>query len=91
MVRVGGLTYACAPGEKMGNRVQDLRLAGRPLDPSKTYRVAGWAPVAEEARGAGNKQVWDVLESWLKAKGRVAPRPLNTPQLIGVRGNSGLA
>ncbi|MBW8832545.1 MAG: thiosulfohydrolase SoxB [Burkholderiales bacterium] len=91
MVRVGGLTYACAPGEKMGNRIQDMRLAGRPLDPSKTYRVAGWAPVAEEARGAGNKPVWDVLESWLKAKDRVAPRRLNAPQLIGVRGNSGLA
>jgi sulfur-oxidizing protein SoxB len=26
MVRVGGLSYACAPNEKMGSRIQDMRL-----------------------------------------------------------------
>jgi sulfur-oxidizing protein SoxB len=91
MVRVGGLTYACEPGEKMGSRIHDMRLNGRPIDPAKTYKVAGWAPVSEEAKSAGNKPVWEVVEQWLKAKGRVAPRKLNTPRLIGVKGNPGLA
>jgi sulfur-oxidizing protein SoxB len=91
MVRVGGLTYACEPGAKMGSRIHDMRLGGRPIDSAKIYKVAGWAPVSEEAKNAGNKPVWEVLEQWLKAKGRVAPRKLNTPRLIGVKGNPGVA
>ena len=91
MVRVGGLTYAIEPAAKMGARISDMRLAGTAIDPAKTYKVAGWAPVAEEAKTAGNKPVWDVVEQWLKAKGRVAPRRINTPRLIGVQGNPGLA
>lgn len=91
MVRVGGLSYAIEPGAKMGARIQDMRLAGQPIEAGKTYKVAGWAPVAEEAKSAGHKPVWDVVEQWLKAKGRVAPRQLNTPRLIGVKGNDGLA
>jgi sulfur-oxidizing protein SoxB len=88
MVRVGGLEYACAPNESMGKRIQDMRLKGKPLDPKKTYKVAGWAPVAENAKG---EMVWDVVETWLKDKKRIAPRKINTPRLIGVSGNPGLA
>ena len=67
-------------------------LAGQPIDAAKTYKVAGWAPVAEEARSApGNKPVWDVVEAWLKAQGgRVKPRKINTPKLVGVAGNTGI-
>jgi sulfur-oxidizing protein SoxB len=91
MVRVGGLTYAIEPAAKMGSRITDMRLDGKAIDAAKTYKVAGWAPVAEEAKNAGNKQVWDVVEQWLKAKGRVASRRINTPRLIGVQGNPGIA
>jgi sulfur-oxidizing protein SoxB len=91
MVRVGGLGYAIEPGAAMGARIQDMRLGGKPIEAGKRYKVAGWAPVAEEARSAGHKMVWDVVESWLKAKGRVTPRQLNAPRLIGMAGNPGLA
>ena len=93
MVRVGGLQYSITPGQKMGARISDMVLGGRPIEAGKTYKVAGWAPVAEEARNAGNKPVWDVLETWLKAQGggRVKPRRINTPRLIGTQGNPGLA
>lgn len=92
MVRVGGLQYAIAPGEKMGSRISDMRLGGRPVEAGKTYKVAGWAPVAEEARNAGNKPVWDVVETWLKSQGgRVKPRHVNTPRLMGVGSNPGMA
>jgi sulfur-oxidizing protein SoxB len=93
MVRVGGLTYTLTPGEKMGSRISDLRLKGQPLAADKTYKVAGWAPVAEEAAKAGHKPVWDVVETWLRSSpgGRVAPRRINTPRLVGVEGNVGLA
>jgi S-sulfosulfanyl-L-cysteine sulfohydrolase len=94
MVRVGGLTYTCAPNAKISARIADMRLNGKPIDADKTYKVAGWAPVAEEARHApGTRAVWDVVEAWLKAQpgGHVGPRALNAPQLVGVQGNAGLA
>ncbi len=93
MVRVGGLQYTMTPAATMGSRISDMRLNGKPLEAGKTYKVAGWAPVAEEARNAGNKPVWELLESWLKSQpgGRVKPRAINTPRLVGVEGNPGLA
>jgi sulfur-oxidizing protein SoxB len=91
MVRVGGLTYACEPAAAMGRRIQDMRLDGKPIDAARKYKVAGWAPVAEEARSAGHAPVWDVVEPWLRSKRTIAPRRLNTPRLIGVDGNPGLA
>jgi sulfur-oxidizing protein SoxB len=90
MVRTGGLTYAITPSAAMGARISDLRLGGVPLDATKTYKVAGWAPVAEEARAANTPPVWDVVERWLVAQRRVAPRQVNTPRLIGADGNPGI-
>ena len=92
MVRVGGLHYSCTPGATMCARISDMRLAGKPIEAGKTYPVAGWAPVAEEARSApGVQPVWDLVETWLKAQGgRVKPRRINTPRLLGVAGNAGL-
>ncbi len=84
MVRVGGLSYACDPLAAMGQRITDMRLKGQPIEAGKTYKVAGWAPVAEEAAKAGNRMVWEVAEEWLKARGgKVAPRQLNNPKLVG--------
>ena len=93
MVRVGGLAYTMTPGGKMGSRISDMKLAGKPLDADKTYKVAGWAPVAEEAKRTGGKPVWELVETWLKAQpgGHVGARRINTPRLVGVEGNPGLA
>jgi sulfur-oxidizing protein SoxB len=93
MVRVGGLSYAIDPNEKAGRRISDMRLNGKPIDADKTYKVAGWAPVAEEARTLpGVKPVWDHVEVWLRAQGgRVKPRRPNIPRLIGMQGNPGMA
>ncbi|MFO1278453.1 MAG: thiosulfohydrolase SoxB [Burkholderiaceae bacterium] len=90
MVRVGGLQYSCDPVAKMGNRINDMRLNGKLIDPQKKYKVAGWAPVAEEARSAGNPQVWEVVETWLKSKGgKVSARKVNRPTLTGGLPNPG--
>ncbi len=93
MVRVGGLAYTCDPLARMGSRISDMRLAGKPIEADKKYKVAGWAPVAEEARTApGNKPVWDVVEGWLKSQGgRVRPRQVNAPKLVGMANNPGIA
>jgi len=92
MVRVGGLAYTCSPTEKMGSRISDMRLQGKPIDAAKKYKVAGWAPVAEEARTLpGVKPVWEHVETWFKAQGgRVKPRKINTPTLVGAKGNPGM-
>lgn len=91
MVRVGGLQYSIAPNEKMGSRISNMTLSGKPIDPNKTYKVAGWAPVAEAARDAGGKPIWDVVAEYLRQKKTVAPVKLNTPKIIGVGKNAGLA
>jgi sulfur-oxidizing protein SoxB len=88
MVRVGGLSYTCDPNAAIGKRISDLRLGDKPLDAGKKYKVAGWAPVAEGAQG---EPVWDLVARWLKDKKTVSARKINTPRLIGMQGNSGIA
>ena len=92
MVRVGGLQYSCNPLATMGGRIDDMRLNGKLIDADKKYKVAGWAPVSEEAKAAGGKPVWEVAETWLKARGgKVGPRKLNTPTLKAILPNPGYA
>ncbi|QNN55898.1 thiosulfohydrolase SoxB [Diaphorobacter ruginosibacter] len=91
MVRVGGLQYRCDPTAKAGSRITEMRLKGELLDADRKYKVAGWAPVAEEARSAGNKQIWEVVEPWLKDQKVLAPRKLNEPALLNVKPNDGIA
>jgi sulfur-oxidizing protein SoxB len=91
MVRVGGLEYSCNPLAGMGKRIDDMRLNGKPIEADKKYKVAGWAPVAEEAKAAGGKMIWEVAEHWLKASGgKVSQRKPNTPKLTGVLPNPGV-
>ena len=90
MVRVGGLSYTCNPVESMGKRIENMRLNGKLIEADKKYKVAGWAPVAEEAKTAGGPMVWDVAEQWLKAQGgKVSARKLNMPKIQGVLPNPG--
>ena len=88
MVRVGGLRYTCSPNASMGNRVSDLRLAGKLIDPDKPYKVAGWAPIAESAQ---SEAIWDVVERYLTAKKTIPALVPNVPKLVGVAGNPGIA
>jgi sulfur-oxidizing protein SoxB len=87
MVRVGGMTYACDPSAGIGNRIQDMRLHGKPVDADKKYKVAGWAPVAENASG---EPIWEVVARWLRDRKTVTPRKLNAPKLIGVANDPGI-
>ena len=91
MVRVGGLTYTCDPAAPMGKRIGDLALKGRPLDAGKRYKVAGWAPVSEEARKAGGEPIWDVAARYLRREKVVRARHPNVPRLTGIAGNPGIA
>jgi sulfur-oxidizing protein SoxB len=88
MVRVGGLTYTCAPNEPMGKRISDMRLDGRPIDAAKAYKVAGWAPVAEGVKG---EPIWEVITQYLRGRKIVATPRLSLPKIVGVEGNPGIA
>ena len=90
MVRVGGLQYTCEPTARMGSRIHDMMLKGRPIDPKKTYKVAGWTPVSEEAKNAG-EPVWEVVASYLRDLKTVQPVRLNLPTLKGVGKNPGMS
>ncbi len=91
MVRVGGLQYAINPLGTQGKRIAEMRLGDKPIEASKIYKVAGWAPVSEAARDAKNEPVWDVVETWLKSKKRITARKLNQPRILNTQGNRGMA
>ena len=90
MVRVGGMSYRCEPGAKMGERIQDMCLNGKPIEADKNYKVAGWAPVQEASKNAG-PPVWEVVETYLAAHKVLKTPKLNVPKLIGTAGNPGVA
>jgi len=91
MVRVGGLRYAIDPNAAMGRRITKMELAGKTIEPSRSYTVAGWAPVSEEARAAGGEPVWEVVARYLRAQKTIAPRKLNLPRIEGIVADPGLA
>jgi sulfur-oxidizing protein SoxB len=82
MVRVGGMTYACDPGEKIGKRISDMRLRGEPIAADKLYKVAGWAPVAE---GASGEPIWDVAARYLRDKRTLPAMQASMPRVAGMR------
>jgi len=91
MVRVGGLAYTCDPNARMGGRIGEMSLKGKPIDAARKYKVAGWAPVSEEARNAGGEPVWDLMAKYLRDRKAIKPLALNLPRLKGIEGNPGIA
>ncbi len=91
MVRVGGMQYTIDPVQTAGKRITDMRLNGKAIEANKTYKVAGWAPVSEEARNTGGEPIWDVIERHLKDVKVVKAVKLNEPIIKGVSNNPGMA
>ncbi|MFZ4063068.1 MAG: 5'-nucleotidase C-terminal domain-containing protein, partial [Polynucleobacter sp.] len=90
MVRVGGMQYTIDPVQSAGKRISDMRLNGKAIDPNKNYKVAGWAPVSEEAKNLGGEPIWDVIEKHLKEVKVVKAVKLNEPIIKGVANNPGM-
>jgi sulfur-oxidizing protein SoxB len=88
MARVGGMTYAIAPGAKIGSRISEMRIRGVPMQAGQRYKVAGWAPVAE---GAAGEPVWEVVARYLRSKRVVTARPVNQPKVLGVKDTPGIS
>ncbi|MEA3290735.1 MAG: 5'-nucleotidase, partial [Pseudomonadota bacterium] len=93
MVRIGGLDYTIDPTAALNERLTDLKLDnGEAFDPEKTYKVAGWASVGAAPEG---RLIWDIVRDYiLRARDEnnvLHLKKLNTPKLLGVSDNPGLA
>jgi len=82
MVRVAGLTYSIDPDAPIGRRIDDLRMGGVPLAADHRYKVAGWAPVNNDAEHG--PPVWDVVAEHLRDIKVVKLRAAWMPRLRGV-------
>ncbi len=88
MVRTGGLSYTIDPTQKMGKRITNVRMQdGKPLDASKTYKVAGWSTVNSKAPG---EPVWETVENYLKNVKHIKDLKVDTPEIIGLKDNKGI-
>jgi len=89
MVRLGGLDYVCDPRQSFGKRISNMTLDdGTPIEAGKQYMVSGWATVGSQSPG---RPVWDVVADYLRDRKQVKLNKLNTPKLVGMEGNPGLA
>ncbi len=86
MVRVGGMQYTLDLAQLHGKRIQNIVVKGKPLDPAKKYKVAGWASVQPIEPGT---PVWDVVADYLRSKKIVSIQRPYTPRIKGVSGNPG--
>jgi len=83
MVRVGGMAYSCTPEASMGSRINDMTLLAdnKPIDPGRSYVVAGWASVNEGVEGPA---IYDLMESYLGKQEKVKVQPNDSVKVIGV-------
>lgn len=82
MVRTGGLGYRIDINQPQGDRISNMILlsTGEPIDPARSYVVAGWASVNEGTEGP---QIWDVVESHIRKMGTVTVQDNNSVEVIG--------
>ncbi|WP_419769204.1 MAG: thiosulfohydrolase SoxB [Candidatus Marinarcus sp.] len=89
MVRTGGISYKINPKAKMGERISDIQLTknGKKLQANKMYKVAGWSTVGAKSDG---EPVWETVETYLKNIKHISNLKVDTPDIIGVKGNPGI-
>lgn len=88
MVRVGGLKYTINPTRKIGKRISNMSLNGKPIQAAKKYKVAGWASVQKQPKG--KPQIWDVVSEYLLDKKTIKITKINVPRIVGIKNNPGL-
>ena len=83
MVRVGGMNYSCSPKNDMGRRIGDMTLTrtGSALDPSRSYRVGGWASINENVEGPA---IYDLMESYINRKSVIDLPEQQAVRVIGM-------
>ncbi len=64
MVRTRGLDFTIKVGGKMGSRIQDLAVRGKPVDPAREYTMSGWASMSEQP----GPPVYDIVMDYIRKK-----------------------
>ena len=85
MVRVGGMSYECAPKQSMGKRIQNMTFTdtGAPIEAGRKYVVGGWASVNENVEGPA---IYDLLENYITRKKVVQPSGAGRVKVTGMAG-----
>ena len=81
MVRTAGFATRAGRTRRWVNASDNLTCGGKPLDASRRYKVASWAPVAE---GASGKAIWDIVIPYLRSQKVIKAPQVNRPLLVGV-------
>jgi len=89
MVRTGGISYKINPTAKMGERISEITLTktGKRLEANKSYKVAGWSTVGSKSPG---EPVWETCETYLQNVKHIANLKVDTPDIVGIKGNPGI-
>ena len=69
------------PKKPLGSRISSIEHSrtGKPLDPAKSYVVAGWGSVADQVEGP---PVWEVIETHLGRIKTVRTRPQTNVRVV---------
>lgn len=89
MVRTGGISYKIDPKAKIGERISNIVLSktGKKIDANKSYRVSGWSTVGAKSEG---EPVWETVEKYLKNVKHISKVKIDTPDIVGIKGNPGI-
>ena len=82
MVRIGGMSYAIDIAKPIGRRISDMRLisTGEPIEPGKSYVVAGWASVNQGTQGP---PIWDVVSRYIERKKVISVQKNRHIRIVG--------
>ena len=64
MVRTAGMSFTIKVNEKIGNRIQNLKIRGKDVHPDKEYTMTAWASVQEQP----GPPVYDIVINYIKKK-----------------------
>ena len=86
--QIAGLAFVFDPGKAVGKRIVSAKIAGSPLDPKKTYKVAtndfmagggdGYAMLAKAKKldsAAEGQLLTQIVTDYLNAKGTISQQP----------------
>lgn len=75
MSRLGGVTYEITVGNPSGKRISNLKVAGKAIEPSRSYIVSSWGGnlqnAGENLQESKIRPVYDVVRDYIKRKGEV--------------------
>ncbi len=86
MSRLLGVTYDCHVNGAAFDRLHNIVVNGKPLDPDKRYKISAWGGnlyrAGENVR-PDTKPVYDIVADYIKRKGRVGAPAVSNVRILG--------